>query len=99
MTKSEAKDKTAPLIHLFLKSDKVDELITLKQRIISEVSACGYNASNFEIVKLGILTWGNDLDKYIAAIDKKILTPELKKFTKLSLVGLINFVEISNLPE
>lgn len=81
----------------FLNNVDVTSLINLRETILLKVLSCGYSESMTKITSLAIPLWGNDLSKYIHAINQGNATAELKQFTQLSLAGLINLVDMSEL--
>ena len=98
MDKSAKKQEIRGLIAKFLGSTDVEELLNLRLNILKAVASCGYDPKTSTGLSLAVETWGNDLTNYILAVRNNNVTSELRDFTKLSLAGLLNFVDLSTLP-
>lgn len=81
----------------FLISTDVPTLINLRETILLKVISCGYSEGMKTITSLAVPLWGNDLSKYIHAVNQGNSTGDLKQVTELALVGLINLVDMSQL--
>lgn len=73
------------------------EIIMLYSSAEGEIALCGYD-NNLKLVSSGMEEWSKDLLNYILAVKTHTLNTDLIDFTRLSLVGLINFVDMSLLP-
>ncbi len=98
MNKIEKKDQFKKLADEFLSTTDIDTLIDLQSKIITEIALCGYEG-NLNIALTSIQEWSRDLLNYILAVKTHTLNPDLIDFTRLSLAGLINLVDISILPD
>ncbi|HEY5367604.1 MAG TPA: hypothetical protein VIJ75_01325 [Hanamia sp.] len=98
MNKTEKKEQVQKLVDEFLSTTDIDTLVELHSKIITEIALCGYD-DNLNLVYAGIQEWSKDLLNYILAVKVHELNPDLIDFTRLSLVGLINFVDMSLLPD
>ena len=61
-----------------------------------EVATCGYDPQS-NVVPLSLDMWAKDLTAYIAAVQNNTVDAELKRFTELSLIGIINLIDLSQL--
>jgi hypothetical protein len=96
MSKSARKGVVYDFILEFKGTTDVATLTTLRNQIINQVTSCGY--SDPQVYQLVIPTWADDLDRYIVAVEKN-QAKELDQNTMLALMGLLNQIDMSQLPD
>ena len=99
MTKNEKKVLISQLIEQVLAASDVDDVISIREKMIREIYSSGFDEHLLPIVSKMVDLFGKDIDEYIKAKFENKRPDKSIDSLKLSIAALINVIGISQLPE